>query len=141
MKRTVGLTIVELLVAIVVFTIAVLALSAGIIENFRGIRKEGRITVANQVAVTVHEELRDTISSNPSPYDSGVSNQSFSPVTVAGVTHTGTYSVAPYHIDGSGSLIAAAGTAPHVFEVTVTITIPENTPRTYTTLVRRKPTP
>jgi prepilin-type N-terminal cleavage/methylation domain-containing protein len=133
-----GLTLVELLIAMVILAVALLAFAAGLADNLMGIRREGRVTVINQVAISVHESLRKAISEDPAAFDAGLSNQAFSPVTVANVAHTGSYTIIPYQLNSSGSLIGPSGT-PHLFEVTVTVNVPDSNPRMYRTLVTRRP--
>jgi prepilin-type N-terminal cleavage/methylation domain-containing protein len=139
-----GLTILELLIAIVIFAVAMLALAATLLSDFSGIRREGQITVANQVAVTGLERLRGEIGEDSGSAiceNSGLRCRRFDlgetgtlSVVVGGATYTGTYTGTPRRSDG---LAPSALLLPHLFEVTFTIDT-DGTPRPYSTLVVRR---
>jgi prepilin-type N-terminal cleavage/methylation domain-containing protein len=131
-----GLTILELLIAIVIFAVAMLALAATLLADFSGIRREGQITVTNQVSVTALERLRGEIrqdKGSPRRFDGGETGTLA--VTVGGVVYNGTYTITPRRSDGSAptSLLL-----PHLYEVTFTIAT-DGTERSYATKVVRSP--
>jgi prepilin-type N-terminal cleavage/methylation domain-containing protein len=134
-----GLTILELLIAIVIFAVAMLALGAALLGDFAGIRREGQITISNQVAVTVLEDLRKQIRLDRSSiraFDNGSTGTRVTPVQ--GANYVGTFAVTPRRVDSGESLVAPGGLVPHVFEVTFSIAV-DGVTRTYRTLVARNP--
>jgi DNA-binding NarL/FixJ family response regulator/type II secretory pathway pseudopilin PulG len=135
-RNTAGLTILELLIAIVIFAVAILALGAALLSDFSGIRREGQVTVVNQVAVTTLERLRTRIGGDVAEriFDVGVARSE--DVIVEGVTYVASYSVQPRWISIDGVLITAGTGPPHLFEVTVAVDA-NNVTRTYSTLVVR----
>lgn len=141
-QRARGLTIIELLIAIVILAVALLALAAGLLDGLRGISRDGRVTTANQVAVSVLEELREQIradgETSERTFDTAVSGAWSEPVR--GTEYEGDYTVTPWQVDGDGNLLdVPTGDVPHLYEVTFTIELPESSPRTYSTLVARTP--
>jgi prepilin-type N-terminal cleavage/methylation domain-containing protein len=139
-RRAAGLSLLEVLIATAILSIALLALSAGLLGNLLGIRREARITASNQAAVSVLEDWRSRIrldNSEERIYDDGASGTQT--VTVDGVEYPGTYAINPKRMDLLGEMVDAGGAEPHLFEVTLTVTLPEGATRDYQTLVVRNP--
>jgi prepilin-type N-terminal cleavage/methylation domain-containing protein len=133
-----GVTLVELLLAVAVLSIAMLALAAGLLDHLRGIRQEGRVTAANQAAVSIFEEVREELVERPADYDAGGTYSA--EMSMAGVDYTGTYELKPKQIDALGELTPVpSGQKPHVFLVDLTVTWPDGNARNYSTMVRRVP--
>jgi prepilin-type N-terminal cleavage/methylation domain-containing protein len=136
-----GFTLIEVLIAIAIAAIGLLALSATLLSDFSGVRRDGQTTVMNQVAVTVLEDLRLQIMEDSSAmrvFDAGLTNVPRAE-RVGGIDYSGTYSVVPRRIDSSGNIVPSGGAPPHAFEVTFTAAPPGGVSRTYTTLVVRNP--
>lgn len=137
-----GLTMLELLIALVILSVALLALAGGLTSNMLGVRREANRTIANQVAVTIVERWRERIRDDSSTirlYDAGETGSE--DVTVSGVQYTGSYSVVPKIVDANGDRLAVPpGSDPHIFELTIVITPPHATaPRTYSSIIVRNP--
>jgi prepilin-type N-terminal cleavage/methylation domain-containing protein len=130
-----GVTLLEVLLAIAILGIALLGLAAVLVSDFLGIRREGQITTANQIAVQVVELWRNEIeqTSGFGGADSGTES-----VVVDGVSYAYSYELVPFRVDTSGDLIPADSATPHVFELRVEIPLRDTT-RTYSTLVARRP--
>jgi prepilin-type N-terminal cleavage/methylation domain-containing protein len=134
-----GLTILELLIAIVIFAVALLTLAATLLSDLGGIRREGQITTANQVAVTVLEDVRGEIRRDNGAvriFDVPLSQPRS--VQLDGATYTGTLVIEPLRIAPDDSLIAPGIVTPHVYRVSFSIPT-EGVERLYQTLVVRNP--
>jgi type II secretory pathway pseudopilin PulG len=130
-----GVTLLEVLLAIAILGIALLGLAAVLVSDFLGIRREGQITAANQVAVQVVELWRNEIVQT-SGFDGALPGTGN--VVVDGVSYTYSYDLIPLRVDASGDLDAAGSAVPHVFELRVEVLLRDTT-RSYSTLVARRP--
>lgn len=137
-RRTAGLTLLEVLLAVAILSIALLGLAAAITSDFGGIRREGQVTATNQAAVQVIELYRSEIIARPENFDGGLPQDSAS-IEVDGVEYDYTFEITPLRVASNGELFAAADATPHVFEVRVSIAVPRASARTYATLVVRRP--
>lgn len=139
-RRTAGMSLLEVLIAVSILSIGLLALSAGLLGNLLGIRKEARITASNQAAVTVLEDWRTRIrldNGEDRVYDDGATgNQN---VTVDGVEYPGTYTITGKRMTLLGEMVDAGTNEPHLFQIDYTVTLPDGITREYATLVVRNP--
>lgn len=124
--RNEGVTILELLIAIVIFAVALLVLAFVLTSNFRGVRIDAERTVGNQVAVSEVEKVRDQIATDTiipvTPYfvdgaEYTVEERDITPVTIAE--------------DG----YVAGGPASNGFEVFVRVVTPAGATLDFSTLV------
>ena len=137
-RHTAGLTLLEVLLAIAILSIALLGLAATLTSDFLGIRREGQITATNQAAVQVIELRRSEIYARPESFDGGLP-QDADTIVVDGVEYEYTLEIIPHRIAVNGDLVAVGGATPHVFDVRVTIAVRNSPSRTYSTLVVRRP--
>jgi prepilin-type N-terminal cleavage/methylation domain-containing protein len=133
-----GLTLLEVLLAVAILSIALLGLAAAITSDFGGIRREGQVTATNQAAVQVIELYRSEILARPDNFDGGRPQDSDS-IEVDGVEYSYTYEITALRAASNGELLPASGDPPHVFDVRVSIAVPRAAARTYATLVVRRP--
>ena len=137
-----GLTLIELIIALVILAVALLALAGGLTTNMLGVRREANRTIANQVAVTIIEGWRERIGADTSTiriYDAGEVDTE--DVTINGVVYTGSYTIVPKIVDAAGARLAVPlGADPHIFEIQIDITPPNQTAsRTYSSIIVRNP--
>lgn len=133
-----GLTILELLLAIIIIGVALMLLALVMTSNLRGVREDGMITTANQAAVYILEDWRDRIYRDVDHiYDTGPQDGSYE-VLVDGVPYVGSFHIAPQRVNDAGARTSVLGSTPDLFEVILNVTSPDGERHEYTALIARR---
>lgn len=135
-----GLTLIEVLIAIVILAVALLALGEALTGGMVGVRRDGQRTIANQVAVSATEDIRARIAQD-TQRNFDAASCSLDPVaTVAGQAFSVSCTATPVLIDGSGDVVAVpSGAVGHAYEIVLAVTTPDGRTLTYRSLIVRRP--